>query len=502
MFESDAVVEVLGYFRVPYVVRGGETPTLSRRTRRTRRLVVDGELGGQARSVLWPASSGRRAHGQWAGWFRGIGTSTLPGHVVTAPPSDALGDLGGRWRVRDTLTDLSGRAIAAVWEDASGNTFLPFDPDEVVRLWWSEGYARLTSRGALTRAARALAVRAYYTARPALPRPLQLSLRRAHAHRLRHDLPPAWPVEMSLHEFYAWYFDLLADLAGEPVPSIAPWPDGHQWAMVLTHDVETAAGVDDIDLLRADERRLGYRSSWNFVGGRYRVPEDVVSDLADEGCEVGVHGLMHDGKDLASSRRLRQRLPAMHAWAREWDAVGFRSPATQRSWTLMARLGFDYDASYSDTDPYEPQPGGCGSYLPFMIGNVVELPITLPQDHTLYEILDHRDGRLWVDKTQTLRERGGMALVLAHPDYARKPAISSAWRELLEAYAFDTTKWQPLPREAAQWWRDRGHSRVVASSDGRWTVAGPAASRATVELLGSGRAERRSPARRPTGLAQ
>ena len=51
---------------------------------------------------------------------------------------------------------------------------------------------------------------------------------------------------------------------------------------------------------------------------------------------------------------------------------------------MMPRLGFEYDSSYTDTDPYEPQPGGCCSYLPYFNESLVELPITLPQDHTVF----------------------------------------------------------------------------------------------------------------------
>ena len=53
-----------------------------------------------------------------------------------------------------------------------------------------------------------------------------------------------------------------------------------------------------------------------------------------------------------------------------------------------------------------------------MNGELVELPITLPQDHTLFSILGERDERLWVAKTEHIRRRGGMALALTHPDYA------------------------------------------------------------------------------------
>ena len=96
------------------------------------------------------------------------------------------------------------------------------------------------------------------------------------------------------------------------------------WALVLTHDVETAAGYHDMELLRAPERARGYRSSWNFVGGRYQVDDEKVHSLQGDGCEIGIHGLVHDGRDL-TGRRLDERLPAMWQCADQWDAVGFRT---------------------------------------------------------------------------------------------------------------------------------------------------------------------------------
>jgi hypothetical protein len=481
MFESDAPVGILDYFRVPYCLAGGA----GAKPRRRLHTLTVATAPGRGRSLVWPgAPRGADLRHWWAGWFRGLGSATLPGHLARVEPARALGDRRSRWRVRQPLADRRGRVVAAVWEDDDGNVFLPFDPDEVMRLWWTERYTGLGARAVALRTVRALAVRGYYAARPVLPRPVQLTMRRAVARRQHDGSSPAWPIELSLHQMYAWYFDVLSELAGRPVPSIAPWPDGRRWAMVLTHDVETESGLSDIELLREDERRLGYRSSWNLVGGRYSVSPEMVSDLIADGCEVGVHGLLHDGRDLASSRRLRQRLPAMRALASEWSAVGFRPPATQRSWRLMPRLGFDYDSSYSDTDPYEPQPGGCGSLLPYMIDDLVELPITLPQDHTLYEILGHQDAALWLSKSRSLRDLGGMALVLAHPDYARNPAAASAWRAPLEEHRGDATMWHALPHEVARWWRDRAQSRLVRTADDAWAVAGPAAPRATVRSLG------------------
>jgi hypothetical protein len=82
-----------------------------------------------------------------------------------------------------------------------------------------------------------------------------------------------------------------------------------------------------------------------------------VRELQEQGFEVGVHGLHHDGRDLSASK-FQDRLPAIRSYAERWQAKGFRSPGTLRSPALMARLGFDYDSSYTDTAPFEPQPGG------------------------------------------------------------------------------------------------------------------------------------------------
>jgi hypothetical protein len=472
----------LDYFRVPYDVvpaaGDGLAPSLG--------ALATASADVPQRTLLWVRTDAHQAPAEAdhrIARFRVHG-STVAGHLWCAPPPSQSSPTGGAWRELEPIHDSDGRRVSAVWIDGRGTVFLPFDPGEVMQFLWSERYTRVGKAGRW-RLARAVAIRAYYAVRPMMPRRLQLRLRRSVAHRQAPPAWPAWPVEPGLHDLYDWLFGLCSDVAGGPLPWVDLWPDGRLWALVLTHDVETAEGVQDLELLRADERRRGFRSSWNFVPLRYDVDPSVLDRLKEEGCEVGVHGLRHDGRDLASRRLLKRRLPAIRAYAERWGAVGFRSPATQRSWDLMPRLGFEYDSSYTDTDPYEPQPGGCCTWLPFFNGATVELPITLPQDHTLFEILGHADGTLWRDKASYIRARGGMVLVLSHPDYAGDDRAARAWRELLSEFEQDLTVWQALPCEVAEWWRSRAASRVVRSGDG-WDVEGPAAGRARVRLTGAG----------------
>ena len=146
----------------------------------------------------------------------------------------------------------------------------------------------------------------------------------------------------------------------------------------------------------------------------------------------------------------------------------------------MPRLGFDHDSSYSDIARYEPQAGGSCSWLPFFIDDLVELPITLPMDHTLFEVLGHTDGRIWHEKAEFLRERGGMALLLTHPDYLDGVRLRE-YELFLETVAADHTAWLGLPLEISSWWRRRAASRIVPGSNG-WMVEGPAAGEARIEF--------------------
>lgn len=489
MFQASRPAAFLDYFRVPYQVRSArQTGSAHTRTALTRLSVDDdaGRAGRAGRSLLWlgraaaPPEPADPPLTATLGRYQ-LRESRFFGHVAAdAAIRAVLGDLGGEWRPDEPILAADGRRIASIWRGGEGSVLLPFDPGEVMERFWSESYA-VVGRSPLTAAARKSLLSGYYLARPALPRQVQLALRRGFSHVQGRTSFPRWPVEDSLHNLYAWLFEVLAGVAGQPVPYIGLWPDGRSWAFVLTHDVETAEGYRDIELLRGIERDLRYRSSWNFVGLRYQVEDAVVRALADEGCEVGVHGLLHDGRDLGSRRLMEKRLPAMRQFARQWEAVGFRSPSTQRRWGWMPQLGFDYDSSYTDTDPYEPQPGGCCTYLPYFNQAMVELPMTLPQDHTVFCVLEHAEPDIWLSKAQFLRDHQGMVLLVTHPDYARDRRVTDGYRKLLDTFRGDVAVWHALPREVARWWRDRAAS-TVRHYDGRWSIEGPASSRGRVQF--------------------
>jgi peptidoglycan/xylan/chitin deacetylase (PgdA/CDA1 family) len=317
--------------------------------------------------------------------------------------------------------------------------------------------------------------RAYYRVRPILPLPVRHFLQ-------RHCRPGPSP---------GWYYpndctNALADCISsyrDGIATIHPWPDENDFAFVLTHDVETADGMRRVAGLADLEEELGYRSSWNIVPHKYPVDRGLLSDLSDRGFEIGVHGYNHDGKLFFSRDLFNRRAPKINAALKSHGAVGFRAPMVHRNLAWLQSLDIEYDASCFDVDPYQAMSGGIGSVWPFIAGRFVELPYTLPQDHTLFIALGERDGRIWHNKLRYLAKLRGLALLLTHPDYLDSVRRLDAYRRLLQEARALGGAWPALPKEVAAWWRARDESRLRQGRDGRLHIEGPAAERGRAAII-------------------
>ena len=159
-----------------------------------------------------------------------------------------------------------------------------------------------------------------------------------------------------------------------------------------------------------------------------------------------------------------------------------------RNLEWLQALDVEYDASCFDADPYQAMPGGVGGVWPFIAGRFVELPYTLPQDHTLFIALKERDGRIWQRKLKYLVQMRTMALLITHPDYLDSELRIDAYRQLLLKAREMHGMWHALPKEVAAWWRLRDQSRLQREPKGEWSVQGPAAVRARTTTLRSTRA--------------
>jgi len=260
----------------------------------------------------------------------------------------------------------------------------------------------------------------------------------------------------------------ISDTAAKAPPNWRGWPNKKSFALVLTHDVETAKGLKNCNSLMQLEEELGFRSSFNFVLNDYNLPSNIPNDLKAKGFEIGVHGVVHKGNIYSSEKEFLKSSIHINRKLREWGAVGFRSPSMFHDLKLNHYLDIEYDASTFDTDPFEPQPDGVDTIFPFWVpknsnhAGYVELPYTIPQDFLSYILMNDDGLEIWKRKLDWIAANGGMALLVTHPDYMSfegKPNYdeypASKYAEFLKYInsKYKDRFWQALPREVARFWK-------------------------------------------------
>jgi hypothetical protein len=296
----------------------------------------------------------------------------------------------------------------------------------------------------------------YYELRPFIPRSLQVYLRRTIVRRRRLLHKSVWPIDESTAEMpNGW----------------TGWPEEKRFALILTHDVETTKGQEKCYDLAKLEMEMGFQSSFGFVPERYVADAELRHFLVGNGFEITVHDLLHDGKLYRSRQVFQERSKRINQYLREWNAVGFRSGSMHSKLDWLHNLDIEYDSSTFDTDPFEPQPDGIATIFPFLVyGNngqrgYVELPYTIPQDFTLFVLMKEKNINIWKKKLDWIAEKGGMALLTAHPDYmnCRKSKCANEeypiefYEEFLDYIKdrYEGQYWNPLPREMARFWKSR-----------------------------------------------
>ena len=289
----------------------------------------------------------------------------------------------------------------------------------------------------------------YYFLKPAIPWTIRVRVRRLFANRLRKQFNGSWPILPS---------------AARPPEGWPGWPNGKQFAFVVTHDVEGVGGLARCRKLAELDKAFGIRSSFHFVPeGEYRLPDSLRADLEQEGFEVAVHDLHHDGTLYRSAQHFQAQACKINQYIRKWKASGFRAGFMFHNLEWLHDLKVLYDASTFDTDPFEPQPDGVGTIFPFWVQRpgskgYVELPYTLPQDSTLFVLLKETTIDLWTKKLDWVASHGGMALMIVHPDYISfdgKPTSHEYSADLYERLLkyvvtrYGDACWYALPREVA-----------------------------------------------------
>jgi len=266
----------------------------------------------------------------------------------------------------------------------------------------------------------------------------------------------------------------LAIASKDPIPIIGFWRRGKSYALAVSHDVETQLGLEDgAGRLIEVEKELGIRSTWNLPTDRYPLSSQLVIALAQNG-EVGGHDTKHDGRlffagitdKLDRVKRCRERLEFLS----RRPVRGFRAPLLQHSRELVETLGkagYEYDSSMPSWEPLSPtslKPHGVGTVFPFLISGLVEIPVSMPQDHQLIRV-----GGLGVaaavdqllEVSRWIRKAGGACVLLVHPDYEfGQEEGRDEYLRLLTSFRSDPACDIMTLGEMARWWIYRQESYI------------------------------------------
>jgi len=397
------------------------------------------------------------------------------GREVVCYGQSSVGSAAGR--PDKALPDLAGNVRCE-----GGRVDLPFYPGQVVNNLRSERYVlpMLGGQGILRRAVR----NAYYAARPLLPVFVRKHLQKAHLNGWRKLAFPRWPVDVTVEQLHKKLLQLAVRAGGgEAVPFIWFWPEGASACAVMTHDVETSRGIEQSAAILDMNDSFGVRASFQIVPEeRYPVTEGYLRDLRQRGQEINIQGLNHDGHLFRDKDTFRRNASRINQYARQYGAVGFRSPVLYRNQEWFEFLEFQYDTSVPNVAHLDPQRGGCCTVMPYFVGHLVELPVTLTQDYSLFHILDDYSLDLWKQQIEIIVENHGLINAIVHPDYICGPREQEMYRGLLQIYLRlrdEQNVWLPLPREVNSWWRQRNQMKL-AQNDGQWRVEGQGSERARV----------------------
>jgi hypothetical protein len=361
---------------------------------------------------------------------------------------------------------------------------LPFDIADAVSALRCERYVwngNGTGRGGiLKRAVRT----AYYAVRPAMPVAVRRHLQRYFLRGWDTKPFPRWPVDTSVESILETTLRLNLKAQGlNEIPFIWFWPDGAQGCAIMTHDVEAPAGRDFCSRLMDLDDSCGIKSSFQVVPeSRYKVSKAYLESIWRRGFEVNVHDFNHDGHLFSDYEEFRRRALEIEKYRRSFGARGFRSGVLYRNTEWFDLLHFEYDMSVPNVAHLDPQHGGCCTIFPYFIGNILEIPVTMTQDYSLFNILRNYSMDLWEAQMDAIRKKHGVMNFIVHPDYIRNEPEQKVYRNLLARLAElrrTAGIWTPLPRELSHWWRQRNRMRLVRKGSG-WEIEGEGKVRARI----------------------
>jgi hypothetical protein len=359
---------------------------------------------------------------------------------------------------------------------------LPFSFAEVIDNLRLERYRQGMALGKEVLTRSGFITKLYYLIRRALPVSLRRRLQKAYF-RDWEMLPfPAWPVDFTVDSLHQELLRLLMETGGvKKVPFIWFWPEGASSCLIMTHDVETAVGRDFSSQLMDLDEFYGIQASFQVIPEkRYKVSDEYVAEIRSRGFEFNIHDLNHDGRLYRERHEFNRRAARINRYIHDYGCRGFRAGSMYRKQDWYDAFELSYDMSVPNVAHLEPMRGGCCTVMPYFVGKIVELPLTMTQDYSLFHILEDYSIEVWKQQLALIRERNGLISFIVHPDYLVDRRAREVYQSLLD-YLRETVAreriWAALPGDVDLWWRARSQMSLVARGDG-WEIIGPEKERA------------------------
>jgi len=304
---------------------------------------------------------------------------------------------------------------------------------------------------------------------------------RKHLHRIHlsdwDEIPfPRWPVDTTVDDLLTTLLAFVLKSNGlDEIPFIWFWPDGAEACSIMTHDVEAEPGKQFISHLMDMDESFGIPASFQIVPEkRYTVEKSLLESIRRRGFEVDVQDLDHDGRLFQDRTEFAKRAQKINRYAREYEAIGFRSAILYRNQDWYHLLDFEYDMSIPNVAHLDPQRGGCCTVMPYFIGRMVELPVTTTQDHSLFHVLNDHSLDLWKRQAEMILHQHGLLSFIIHPDYIIPERAQQTYKSLLQFLTIlrnERNVWIARPGEVNRWWRQRDQMSIGRDGD-RWVIQG------------------------------
>jgi hypothetical protein len=324
---------------------------------------------------------------------------------------------------------------------------------------------------------------------------------------------------------------VLAVAGRRPVRLLAPWPEGHRWAALVTHDLDVVDWWGLVPLLRMTQlgmkgdwallRRVaraarrsigrdpvtrgvhsllqleahhGIRATWfvicadptlrSMLAGDSTYRPDgpgarrILAALAQAGHEIALHGSFATAEDVQSmmaQRRMLSRLTDSPVEGNRQHFLRMHPGRTQRS---MVETGFEYDASWGFADRNGFRLGVADVVPAWDAKREKPLPLDLVplvwMDRALSKYAGVEEPGRWIEDARELarecKAAEGAWVGLWHPNTMEAlgfPGAEPAFVSLLQALA-DDRPYFASAHKIVQWRRFRRSVRAArVSADGR-----------------------------------